>query len=76
MITTVTTTTVTSFAVAASFSLLLVVALLAILISKEIIGSHSSGKGLYVSKALNVAIVPLALVFAVTVTVRLLETLG
>lgn len=75
MITTATTTTVTSLAVATSLALLIVVALLGMLISKEIIG----GKGEIAqrfSKALDIAIVPLALVFGVTVAMKLAELLG
>ena len=75
MITTVTTTTVTSFAVAASLALVVVVGLLAILVSKEIIGSGGSERMRRIGKALNVAVVPLALVFVVTVAVKLFEVL-
>jgi hypothetical protein len=75
MITTVTTTTVTSLAVAASLAILVVVALLAMLLSKEIIGGTSEAAQ-RLNRALNVAIVPLALVFAVTVVVKVAELLG
>jgi hypothetical protein len=75
MITTVTTTTVTSFAVAASLSALVIVALLAVLVGKEIIGSGSETTR-RMGKALNVAVAPLAIVFVVTVLVRIVQALG
>jgi len=75
MITTITTTTITSLAVAASLALLIVVALLAILVTKEIIGGTSSQARRF-SKALNVAVVPLGIVFAMTVAMKLVELLG
>ena len=74
MITTVTTPTVTSLAVAASLAILVVVALLALLLSKEIVGGTSEAAH-RLNNALNVAIVPLALVFALTVVVKLAEIL-
>lgn len=72
MITTVTTTTVTTLAATASLAIVVIVGLLIILIGKEIIGAGSE-KAMRVSKALNVAIMPLALVFGVTVLVKITE---
>ena len=76
MITTVTTTTVTSFAVAASLALVVIVGLLAILISKEVIGDRNDERVVRIGKALNVAVIPLAIVFGVTVLVKVFEVIG
>lgn len=76
MITTVTTTTVTSFAVAASLALVVIVGLLAILVSKEVIGDRKSERVQRIGEALNVAVIPLAIVFGVTVLVKVLEVIG
>jgi hypothetical protein len=75
MITTVTTTTVTAFA-AASLTLIAILALLVLLVNKELITSSSNEKARRFSRALNVAVVPLALVFGVTVVMKLIQLLG
>ena len=71
MITTVTTTTVTTLAAAGSLGLIAVVALLLLLVNKEIISNINNDKVQRLSKSINVALVPLMLVFAVTATVKL-----
>ncbi|MEP6776723.1 MAG: hypothetical protein ABJA50_14105, partial [Chloroflexota bacterium] len=75
MITTVTTTTITSLVATASLAAIIVVSLLAILISKEIIGGKGD-KAARLGTAVNVAIVPLLLVFVVTTFMRVVEALG
>lgn len=73
MITTVTTTTVTTLGAAGSLGLIAVVALLLLLVNKEIISNSSNEKVQRLSKSINVALVPLMLVFAMTATIKLAE---
>ena len=73
MITTVTTTTVTTLAAAGSLGLMAVVALILLLVNKEIISNINNEKVQRLSKSMNVALVPLMLVFAVTAAVKLAE---
>jgi hypothetical protein len=78
MITTVTTTTVTTVTTitAASLALFAVLTLLVLLVNKELISSSASQKAMQFSKALNVAVVPLLLVFVMTVGMKLVDALG
>ncbi|MBN1260306.1 MAG: hypothetical protein JXB35_06455 [Anaerolineae bacterium] len=80
MISTVTTTTVTTVttatvALAAGLSLLAMLTLLGVLIPKEIVG-HSDNPALKsLSRAMNIAVLPLLLCFAVIVVVKVLEVI-
>lgn len=77
MITTVTTTTtaILMTTAAASLTLIAILALIALLVKKELIGSLQGERAYRVAKSLNVAIVPLMIVFVVTVIVRLSDVL-
>ncbi|KPV52635.1 hypothetical protein SE17_14285 [Kouleothrix aurantiaca] len=76
MITTVTTTTTTVTTVAAaSLALIAILTMLALLIQKEIIGGLSGERARRLSRALNVAIVPLVIVFVVTVGFKIADVL-
>ena len=78
MISTVTTTTVstvTTVALAASLGLIAIVVLLALLIQKEVLTSSSSSGARALSRALNIAIVPLLMGFAFIAVVKVLEVL-
>lgn len=76
MITTVTTTTTTVTAVAAaSLALIAILTMLALLIQKEIIGGLNGERARRLSRALNVAIVPLVIVFVVTVGFKIADVL-
>ena len=76
MITTVNTTTTTATAVAAaSLTLVVIVTLLALLIKKEIIGALEGTRAERVSRGLNIAIVPLAAVFVISVVMRVVEVI-
>ena len=77
MITTVTTTTTTvvTTAAAASLALIAILTLIALLIQKEIIGGLDSARAQRISRALNIAIVPLVLVFVVTVAIKVADVL-
>ncbi|HWQ14137.1 MAG TPA: hypothetical protein VNL77_15165 [Roseiflexaceae bacterium] len=77
MITTVTTTTTTAITsmAAASLTLIVVLTLIAVLVQKEIIGGLAGERARRVARALNIAILPLAVVFVATVAVRVVETL-
>ena len=77
MITTVTTTTTTVVtpAAAASLALIAILTLILLLIQKEIIGSLNSARAQRLSRALNIAIVPLVLVFVITVAFKVADVL-
>jgi len=75
MITTVTTSTVSTIATAvglgASLAFVAIVCLIVCVMQKEVLTAYTSRVGLVVSRALNVAIVPLLLVFAMIVAAQL-----
>jgi hypothetical protein len=80
MISTVTTTTVTtvttaSVAVIAGLSLLAVVTLLGVLISKEVVSISQESRFRTLGRALNVAIVPLLLAFLLIAVVQVFNVL-
>lgn len=80
MISTVTTTTVTAVttatvAIVAGLSLLAIVLLLAMLVSKEIVSASDRPRLQLLSKALNVAIVPLLLGFLFIAAVNIIQVL-
>lgn len=75
MISTVTTTTVSTVATAAAaviagLSLLAVLTLLGVLISKEVVSASEEPRLRALSRALNVAIVPLLLAFVLIAAVQ------
>lgn len=81
MVTTVTTTTVTTVTTmtAASLALIAVLTLLLLLIQKEIIGGLDprwTARTHALSRALNIAILPLAIVFLVSCVVNVLDVLS
>ncbi|MBE2235251.1 MAG: hypothetical protein IAE85_17275 [Anaerolinea sp.] len=79
MISTVTTTTVstvTTVALAASLGLIAIVVLLALLIQKEVLSSSTSARAQALSRALNVAIVPLLMGFGFIAVIKVLEVLN
>ena len=78
MITTVTTTTTTAIlntAVAASLALTAILALIALLVQKELIGSLQGERAKRFSRVVNIAIVPLAIIFLVTIAVKIADML-
>jgi len=76
MVTTVTTTTTTVTTVAAAtITLIAVLALLALLVQKEIFSNIQGARAKRISRALNVAIVPLVIVFIATVILKVYEVL-
>lgn len=81
MVTTVTTTTVTTVTTVTAGSLVLVVVLtlLLLLIQKEMLGGLSArwaARAHQLSRALNVVIVPLGIVFLVSCVVSVLDVLN
>lgn len=80
MITTVTTTTTTVVAstvsLAASLALIGTITLILFLIAKMLLSSHSLDGNLFLSERLNIVILPLLLMFALIVVIRVVETLG
>jgi hypothetical protein len=76
VITTVTTTTTTvTVTMAGSLALIAILTLLALLVKKEIIGGIGGERAKQWSRALNVAIVPLAVVFLAGVAVKIADIL-
>ena len=79
MVSTVTTTTVstvTTVAMAGSLGLLAVVTLLILLVQKEVIAVSDGPRAKVLVRALNIAIAPLLMAFAMTMVVKVLEVLG
>jgi hypothetical protein len=74
-VTTSTVTTVTSVALAGSITLMVVLALLAFLIHKEILSVASDARGKALNKVLNVAVVPLVISFVFIAVVKVAEVL-
>jgi hypothetical protein len=77
MITTVTTTTMTvvSTAAAASLALIAILILLALLIQKQVVSGLAGTRARRLSKALNVAIMPLLIVFITSVVFKIVDAL-
>lgn len=76
MVTTVTTTTTTvTTVVAASVALIAILALVALLIQKEIFGSLDSPLAKQIARALNIAILPLVIVFIATAAFKVYDVL-
>lgn len=71
MITTVTTTTTSALLSTASFGLVAIGTLLILLVKKEIAMASEQEWATRVSQAVNVAIVPLLMVFGMTVFTRI-----
>ena len=79
MVSTVTTTTVstvTTAVMAGSLGLLVVVTLLILLVQKEVIAVSDGPRAKVLVRALNIAIAPLLMAFAMTMVVKVLEVLG
>lgn len=82
MITTVSTTTVTTvttiaaMGLAAAISMAAAVILVLFLGTKELAGAGSSGFSLRVARFLGIGIVPLIIVFAVIMVVKIIEVLA
>ena len=82
MITTVTTSTVTTvttiaaMGLAVTISMAAAVALIAFLTSKELASASLSHSSQLTARFLNVSIVPMIMVFAAIVAVRIAEVLG
>jgi hypothetical protein len=75
MVTTITTASTTTAVAAASLALITILTLLALLIQKEIISGLGGARAANLSRALNIALVPLIVVFAITVAFRVLDVL-
>ena len=78
-VTATTVTTITAVTLAASLELVAILALLVFLIQKEVFSFTSTPRakevGVFLSKALNVAIVPLFISFGFIVIIKVLEVL-
>ena len=78
MISTVTTsvvTTVTTTAMAGSVALIGILVLLSLLVQKELASTSEGARFKRLSRSLNLAIVPLLIVFFITVGVKIMEIL-
>lgn len=82
MVTTVTTTTVTTVTTVAVsgltgvISIAVVVLLMLFLTTKELTGASGSGFSLRIARFLSVGILPLVMVFAVIVVIKIVEVLA
>ncbi|HSM55868.1 MAG TPA: hypothetical protein VK879_06910 [Candidatus Sulfomarinibacteraceae bacterium] len=75
-VTTTTVTTVTTVTLGASLALLAILALLVFLIQKEILSEAEGQRAQALSRALNLAIVPLLVSFAFIAVVKVAEVLN
>ncbi len=75
MISTVTTATVSTLTLAGSFAMLGIVMLLGLLVQKEISANSDNKRAKRLAKALNIAIVPLLIVFALIVASKVIQVL-
>lgn len=77
MITTVTTTTTVALTTtaAASLTLIVILTLIALLIQKEFIGGLKGERARQLSRALNIAIVPLGVIFIASVVIKVADVL-
>ena len=78
MISTITTSTVsavTSGALAGSLVMIGVLVLLSLLIQKELVTTGTGNRAQRISRALNIAIVPLLIVFGMVVVNKIMEVL-
>ena len=75
MVTTITTANATTAVTAASLALIAILTLLALLIQKEITSGLGSAWAANLSRALNIVIVPLIIVFVIMVAFRILDVL-
>lgn len=76
MITTVTTTTTTSVIGVTSLALIAIGTLLVLLVKKELISSSKGEWAVRLEQVINIAIVPLLMVFGMTVVVRILAEIS
>ena len=74
-VTTTTVSTVTSTASVAAFGLVAVLTLIAFLVVKELASSGDNARLQTLARILNVAIVPLLMVFVATVAAKVVEVL-
>ncbi len=75
MISTVTTSTVTTLALAGSAALIGVVFLFMLLVQKEVTTASEDSRMNRLGKALNIAIIPLLIAFAVLAVTKIAEVL-
>jgi hypothetical protein len=75
MITTITVANTTTTAAATTLALITILALLTMLIQKEIVGDLKGERARSLSRALNITIVPLIVVFVITVAFRIVDIL-
>jgi hypothetical protein len=75
MVTTITAANATTAVAAASLSLIAILTLLALLIQKEISSGLEGARAKSLSRALNIAIVPLIVVFIAIVAIRVMDVL-
>jgi hypothetical protein len=79
MVSTVTTTTVstvTTVVMAGSLGLVAVVTLLVLLVQKELIAVSDGARSKVLVRALNIAIAPLLMAFALSMVVKVLQILS
>lgn len=75
MISTVTTSTVSTVTLAGSFALIAILVLFSLLIQKELATASDNAKLKKLGRAINVAIVPLLIVFFLVVVNKVITTI-
>jgi hypothetical protein len=75
IVTTTTVTTVTVYTLAGSLAIIGILALVAMLVSKDVSTTVASERARRVNKALNIAVFPLLVVFIFAVAAKVLEVL-
>jgi len=75
-VTTSTLSTVTSVMMAGSLGLVAVMTLLVLLVQKELIAVSDGARAKVLVRALNAAIAPLLMAFALSMVVKVMQTLG
>jgi hypothetical protein len=73
-VTTTTTTTVTTLA-ATTLTLIVILTLIGLLIQKEVISGLDGAVARRVGRVLNIAIIPLSLVFVCTIAIKVFDLL-
>jgi cytochrome bd-type quinol oxidase subunit 2 len=76
IVTTTTVSTVTVYTLAGSLALIGILAMAALLISKDVTATATSERAQRINRALNIALIPLMIVFGIVVIAKVMEIIG